>query len=883
MQTLSPGMLVSHYRIVSIIGIGGMGEIYRAVDTLLDRPVALKILSQQLVQSSDSVDRFVQEARAASALNHPNIVTVHEIGTAEVAIEGSPEGDQTMRHIHFIAMELIDGETLRALMDRSSVTLDQKLQILAQAADGLAKAHKAGIVHRDLKPDNIMVTTDGFSKVLDFGLAKLVERDRPLTDSAARRLTAAGSVVGTIGYMAPEQIEGKEIDHRADVFSFGCILYQAVTGRSPFETDSMIETLHRIVNDEREPVRKLAPAAPPELANLIERCLRKQPDARWQSMQDLASELHRLSDATKPPEGKRPTLGSLVVAAIAVVIVAIAAWLWLRQPRATSFDTMRITAIPGSGSATAASISPDGKYVAYAADDRGRQYLMVRHLATDSEVRLVAPGDVHFVSCSFSPGGDYVYYVSADNRTDRGTVYRIATLGGLPKRLIDDLHARIDVSPDGHRLAYSKVDRGRAVSALLVRDIDSGAEQILTARRLPDAFGAVTWSPNGKSLAYSIGTFAGGFHTILGQIDIGSRREMMIPSPRWRTIDSIGWIPNGKALIINGREQPAAARNQLWLLSRSGSHVHRITNDLSDYEALAVTKDGTRLVTLQKTTAATLWFAPPVDAAKARQILTTRGTVDGMFGLACTPSGGIVYSADAGHSRDLWITDVNGKPPERLTDGRSDVYPAVASGGRSVVFVSMRSGRSNLWRADVESKPATQLTDGNLETSPAFSADGKWVLYHTNRSGVRTVWRVPAKGGTPVQVTTTASSWPSPSPDGKVVACSWFDRASGRAKIALVPFDGGAPLRLFDIPVNFWMGGNNHLVRWRGDELTYVATDRGVSNIWSQRADGSAAPVRLTNFTDGQIFYFDWTHGGKDLVVSRGQVTSNVVTIESFR
>jgi signal transduction histidine kinase len=238
-----------------------------------------------------------------------------------------------------------------------------------------------------------------------------------------------------------------------------------------------------------------------------------------------------------------------------------------------------------------------------------------------------------------------------------------------------------------------------------------------------------------------------------------------------------------------------------------------------------------------------------------------------------------VRHADA---RNLWIVDRDGSDARQLTDGNSDILPSAANDGKSVVFMSMRSGRSNIWRADLATGATSAITTGDFESSPSLGPDGTWLAYHTNRSGVRTVWRAAMDGSGARQVTTTASSWPSVSPDGKRIACSWFDPSNGRIGIAVVPSEGGTPEKIFDIPVNAWMGGNNHHVRWRSDGLTYVQNAGGVSNIWLQPLDGGQ-PRALTRFDEGQIFYFDWSADGRDLIVSRGSVTSNVVLINGFR
>lgn len=285
-EALSPGVKIGHYTIESRIGAGGMGEVYRAFDTTLERAVALKVLPPALLTDVERARRFVQEARSASALNHPNIVTIYQIGQDTLI---NPDGSHATAH--YIAMELIEGVTLRTVI-ANRTPLQRMLEILAQAADGLAKAHAAGIVHRDLKPDNIMVSNDGFAKIVDFGLAKLTEGAKRGDDPG---LTQEGMVMGTVGYMSPEQVEGLTLDPRSDIFAFGCILYEASSGKRPFQSDLAIDTLHKIVFAEPEPVRTFSPDCPPALEQLVEHCLRKKREDRVSSIVDVSRRLRAIA------------------------------------------------------------------------------------------------------------------------------------------------------------------------------------------------------------------------------------------------------------------------------------------------------------------------------------------------------------------------------------------------------------------------------------------------------------------------------------------------------------------------------------------------------------------------------------------------------------
>ncbi|HEY6119888.1 MAG TPA: protein kinase [Pyrinomonadaceae bacterium] len=309
-KELPAGSTLSHYRIVSKLGAGGMGEVYLAQDTKLDRRVALKILPAELATNRDRMERFIREAKSAAALNHPNIATVYEIGEAEVwdsslqgtspTVKANKDAESKSEVVHFIAMEYIDGATLREKIHKERTELSKLLRILQHVAEGLAKAHAAGIVHRDLKPDNIMVTRDGHAKILDFGLAKLIEQATVPGGDSSEVATAVlpqhstpGTVMGTIGYMSPEQAQGKitEIDQRSDIFSFGCILFEAATGKKPFEGESVIKSLHMVVYEPAPPIADFNPSAPSDLQRVVRRCLAKDPDDRYQSIKEVAIEL----------------------------------------------------------------------------------------------------------------------------------------------------------------------------------------------------------------------------------------------------------------------------------------------------------------------------------------------------------------------------------------------------------------------------------------------------------------------------------------------------------------------------------------------------------------------------------------------------------------
>lgn len=896
MPSLPPGTAVGNYTIVSVLGVGGMGEVYKAFDPALGRHIAIKILLPKLVDSEDLVARFILEAKAASALNHPSIVTIYEIGKTEI------DGFEAGRGTHYIAMELIEGETLGTRILNPDFSLKQKLDVLAQAADGLAKAHASGIIHRDLKPENIMVTPEGFAKVLDFGLAKLLDRhdQRDATPEGATDVFAStrpGILMGTFGYMAPEQIEQRPADHRADIFAFGCILYHAIARRNPFACDSPIDTMHNIVHMHPPPLLEVAPDAPPELEWIARRCLAKDPEERFQSMKELALGLRevkrqfetiapgsspRFSSRAKAPARQTLLMTAAALGAAAIAVLATVMLLRESAPDPAPFESMKIRRIAGTTKSVTMALSPDGHYIVHAVDEGRGQSLWVRQVSTGSDVVLVPSAEVHYVDCVVSPNGDYVYYVSADNVTDLGSVRRVPLPGGgVTQTILDDLHSRVAISRDGNWLAFSRQDRKLGETRLMVVGADGSGERTISVRKLPDAWGAVTWAPDGKHLVAALGAFSEGFETRLVEVAVDGSALREIGSG-WRMIETLAWVGDGGTIVVNGKESPTATRNQLWLVDSKNGTRNRITNDLNDYEALSASRDGTSLVTLQKTQSSRLWLVPDGDSSRARPIVAASENIDGASGLTWTADGRVVYASEGSDERDLWVVTPEGGAPQRITDGHSDVLPAATPDGRFVVFVSTRGGRPNLWRINSDGSAPTPLTRGTHETSPSISADGTWAYFHTNRSGMRTIWRVKVEGGEPEQLTTQPSSWPSVAPDDKTFACSWWDPAQTKARVAIVPIGGGEPLRLLDIPVNYWMGSNNHLTRWTPDAraLSFVAKNDGVADIWRQPVDGSA-PERVTSFREGpEIFSFAWSPDGTDLACARGAITSHVVLIE---
>ena len=473
-QVMQPRRL-GHFEIVEALGAGGMGEVYKARDLNLERVVALKLMRESAARG-DSKRRFGFEARAASALNHPNIVTIYEISSFE-------DGE-------FIAMEFVEGETLARILARGTPPLDTVLNYALQAADALAAAHAAEIVHRDFKPANVMVTPRGLVKVLDFGLAKST-RAAGVEGETVTAHTEQGAIVGTLSYMSPEQAEGRLIDARSDVFSFGAVLYELVTGQRAFRGDSKVSTLAAILRDDPRPVSRIRAGVPPGLDDVIRRCLCKSPDERFQRMEDVRTALERLREAGPAARSRTPWFAAI---AASLLMVASAAYLYHARNRSPApqrdYALTRITS--DSGLTTEPALSRDGKLLAYASDRSGGSLdLWVRQVSGGDSVRLTQdPADEH--EPSFSPDGSRIAFRS---ERDGGGVYVIPSLGG-EIRLIAKEGRRPRFSPDGRSIAYWVMDLFTRFGKIYVIPATGG-----TPRRVGTEFDSIrdpVWSPDGK-------------------------------------------------------------------------------------------------------------------------------------------------------------------------------------------------------------------------------------------------------------------------------------------------------------------------------------------------------------------------------------------------
>ena len=944
---MDAGTKLGRYEIRSKLGAGGMGEVYLAHDAALDRSVALKILPADLAAKKDRMERFVREAKAAAALNHPNIAHIYEIGESD--------------GVNYIAMEFVDGDTLRQLIHSKSADLKKLLRYLQHAAEALAKAHATGVVHRDLKPDNIMVSREGHAKILDFGLAKLIEPQLadPSKASEEEQITAImqqhsipGVVMGTLGYMSPEQARGdvRDIDHRSDIFSFGCILFEAATRQKPFMGDSMVKSLHKIIYEPAPLLTDLNPNAPLDLQRIVRRCLAKDRDERYQTIKDVAIELKELrrdierggvpaqavpsspSDAAHPmltqPESatailpgaqstdslrvsqtalssgsiadasiRRRTVMFASMALIGLVGLSIAAFMWWRSNRTPPFSKVKVTRITANGKASSAAISPDGRYIVHVVSDAGLQSLELRQVATNTNLEILAPSEVFYSSLTFSQDGNYIYYVMFDRNRPTSGLYRKPVVGGEATKIAGNIVSRPSLSPDGKSLAFLRGNSTELESAVMIINVDGSGERKIASCKLPDLYRELAWSPKGDVIAVSAVSLAGAQHGSVVTIPVSGGAAKPLSSRTWFGVDQLAWTGDGAGLIVSAIEQSFGAR-QLFYVGYPGGDVRPITSDLNDYTVVSVTADASSLVTVEREVVSTVWTAPvnasalsapattgsAIDRSRSRQITQGGRKLDGYNGVAWTADGRITYTSNASGNNDIWIMEADGSGQKQLT-------------------------------------PSTEGNVHHNQLYQSVSPDGRYILFTSDRSSdMPHIWRMDSNGSNLKQLTNSAGEGlQQATPDGRWVI--YFEITS--KSLSKVSIDGGAPIRITDnVDSRPFLSPDGKLIAFlratpnATTKIAIVSSESGAlvksldapgnadsrQMIWTP--DGRAlvyidirggisnlwmlpvdgsAPTQLTDFRADRIYAFDFSRDGKWVVMSRGNSTNDVVLFSNVQ
>jgi serine/threonine protein kinase len=903
----SPGTKLQRYEIQSLIGQGGMGEVYLAHDSELGRPVAVKVLNQS--DDLDKLRRFRQEAKTISTLSHPNILTLYEFGQHE--------------DFHFIVSEYIKGETLRERLNKNKLTLDEILDIAIQIGNALAAAHAAGIVHRDIKPENIMILPDGYVKVLDFGLAKLTNLEKTLQSSpdaptASVIHTQSGLIMGTVNYMSPEQLRGQTIDDRTDIWALGAVLFEMLTGRQPFTGASVSDTIASILN---QPVPD-ASGIPPQIETVVAKALEKQKDDRFQTAREFVNALKNLknyflsqSDFTfdgavsqfpanqsAPPNknksvaiknyseliSKKPKKNFLLLfAAIGLMFIGIVSlFLLFRNGSGEPPTQIKTTRLSTNGNTTNAAISPDGRVIAYIQNENGQQSLWLRQTDETAGNELIPPSQSTLSNLNFSPNGDWIYYTKFEGNSS-GTLYRTPYLRGSQQEVVKDVDSAITFSPDGSEFAFIRSTPDEGIDRIVISSLDGTKERVLTQKKNPEFFiksvrESLAWSPDGKMIACPFGkTAAEGDSMSVVEINVESGEEKRITAKTWARVGRVVWTKDLNKLLITAADF-GSDLYQIVQLTRADGKTKNITSEVSDYFNISLNKDSNRLLatTYDKNSSISTALLARIDQPKR----LASGGYDGLGGVTWTPDNRIVFVSMESGNPDIWIMNADGTNRRQLTfEKASDEYPTVSGDGQTIVFVSSRTRTPHIWRMNFDGGDLKQLTYKGGESFPKITPDGKFVIFSAQTDRRRTLWKVPIEGGEPIQLTQKLSHWSAISPDGKSIAClTRGDNHNDPMMLAIVSAETGNFLNTFD----FSGDASPSLLptlRWTpdGKSIAYIDTVDGISNIYAQSLAGGA-PKKLTDFSADRIFSFDFSVDGKNIVFARGVLRNNLVLIENF-
>ena len=899
----SSGQKIGRYTILCPLGSGGMGQIYLADDTELPRKIALKLISPQFANDPRRVHRFEQEARAASALNHPNICVSHEIGKTESGR-------------HFIAMEHIQGSTLREQMSRGPFSVGKALNVAVQVATALASAHASGIVHRDIKPENIMLRPDGYVKILDFGLAKLTDfvpdRSR-LSEIPTSAHTETGMLMGTVKYMSPEQLRETKVDERTDIWSLGIVLYEMLTGVTPYEAPTSSAIVDAITASQRTPLQ-FPEGIPARLHYTITKALEKDRDHRYQTVTKFAADLKALQNKLEretdsefesypvrgseqptqkiPPSGIFTRLKSQAIistefiiseirshkrAAIFAGASGVLAFLLVLPSIGRLFNkiispqnvahTLEMTSVTNDGTSTCAAISSDHKLIAHAEEKDTNQRLMLTNTVTSESSEIVPAAEATYLGLSFTGDGNYLYFTRKDS--DGSNLYRLALPRGTPVKIKEFVDSPISLSPGQDRFAFVRYDKTAGVYSLMVSSIDGADEQVLATRQDKDALSVygLAWSPDGQLVVCPISSWDGGYKVSLMGFDLKDRTARPIGEQPWFAILDISW-QDMSSLIISARDQ-AASPFRLWRITYPDGVAQKLTTDLAEYFSFSTS--GQDSVTVRTEMSWELIVAR-ADANFENPSMIASGS--GLnYGLTWAGNDRIVFSSMVQDKLNISQIDVDGTNQSRLTKEGDNYTPATSRDGRFIVFSSNRNGKSNIWRMNADGSDPKQLTftDGNYY--PSISPDNQWVAYDNqeNRLFV-SIWKVPLQGGDPIKII-DRYRMPAYSPDNQRIAVR-YDEVAGSNDFAIYSAQGGDPVKRVRIPKFDWQR-----VYWLStNTVSYIDKVDGYSNIWSYDLD-SGAKKQLTKFNRKQIFAYAWSPDYKSLACQLGTTTRNVVVV----
>jgi serine/threonine protein kinase len=843
------GQTVSHYRVLEKLGGGGMGVVCKGEDTRLGRYVALKFLPKEMAQDNQALERFKREARAASALNHPYICTIHDIGEHE----GQP----------FIAMELLEGQTLKHRIGGKPLPLEQVLDLGSQIADGLEGAHQKGIIHRDIKPANIFITDRGQAKILDFGLAKLA---RPPGDEAAPRAaqewqTEEAAIFGTLAYMSPEQAQGKKIDTRSDIFSFGSVLYEMVTGRRAFEDETKLATLSAVLEKEPQPASEILPSVPPELERVITRCLRKDPQRRIQHIGDAKLALEELKEESDSGKPRTPALlrrrAESQRAGDHKPAVTV--------DRATIRLSVSLGPLAIAGLRTTAVLSPDGnRLVHFVRTADGIQRLATRRL--DQVETTPLAGTENAQDPFFSPDGHWLGFF-ADHR-----LKRISVQGGSPVVLCEAANDRGGSWGEDNSIILAP----HLFGGLVRVPADGGAPEQLT--RLQQGEVAHAWPqtlPGGKAVLFTCGTVSASNVQVLS-LETGEIKVVARDGYFGR------YLPSGHLVFVHRGTLFAVPFNFTSLQAQGVPTplLSDVADGASDFTAhFDFARNGVLIYASGKSTVATRIPAWMERSGKVQPLTTT---LEGYSAGRLSPDGKRLAAVSGFPGSNIWVQDLQRGAPSRLTfTTTGNMWPVWAPDGKHLVFSALNEvGRTIWWvRADGAGEPQP-LLETSAELGPiCFSPDGSRIAIHQRSVETRyDIWMLPLdisnqeqpKSGRPEPfLRTPANEWgPVISPGGQWVA--YYSEESGTGEIYVRPLHGpGGP---WLVSSGWGSSGPAYPVAWPcdGRALYFLSSDKHIMEVPYSEKRNSFIPEPARPWSETPILFslFDMSPGGRRAIIS---------------
>jgi Tol biopolymer transport system component len=883
------GRTIGHYEILDKLGEGGMGIVYKGRDVRLGRLVAIKVLSPDALLSADMRQRFIREARSASALSHPNIVTLHEIATEDAC--------------DFLVMEYVTGKSLQDIIRERRLSPYEAANYGAQIADALCAAHEAGVVHRDLKPSNVMVTDSGLVKVLDFGLAKFVAKtaeaksDTTRTDFDLTSRTVEGSIIGTIAYMSPEQAEGRRVDQRSDIFSFGATLYEMLTGQKPFQGDSEAALFASVLRDKPVPVSRIVPRIPRELSNIVDRCMQKDPDRRVQRIEEVKLILEEIRNelkpvrpsairsAIRPPAARRRPLLAVLTGAAAVLLAAGAIW-WFAgksRPDESPFRAVVFTSYPGTE--TQPSFAPDGNEVAFAWTGEKRDNLDIYVKAVGSERQLRLTNDSREdLSPAWSPDGRFIAFVREGATSE---FLLLPRLGGPERKIAETFAHQRDVPisppylcwhPSGKWLAAASKNSPAERWSLFLISTETGEQRRLT-NPPPQSIGdtAPAFSPDGRSLAFvrSISHGASNVYVLPLSATLAPTGEPARLTAENRVSGPV-WTANGADVLFSSLRRGDWT---LWRIDAPRGRTLRWTGEEGDFPTISGVTH--RLVYSRQVFDPNIWRIDLRGGSRsqpARNMLVSSTRDDSLPQFS--PDGRrLAFQSNRSGTYEIWVSDEAGSNAVPVTSfgGPDTGTPRWSPDGNRIVFDSRPAGQSDIYVVNSQGGAPRQLTSNPADDSvPSFSHDGRWIYFASNRTGTSQIWKMPSEGGAAVALTKSGGYSPLEAPDGKFL---FYAKSRDATSIWKIPVAGGEETQVVD-SLSFW---SNFAITSRG--VYFIPTPDATGRTWIQFLEFVGGGITRVSAIEKPVYVglAAAPDGGSLLYSQIDEQGSDLMLVENFR